>query len=125
MDGVVVADEGVDADGSEEADEAGEGEGWVEVARGPGGSVPGGGEDAEGGVEDAGAEAGAVVGDQGDEAGVEGVELLGGGGHVLEVLGDEDVGDADEGDGEAGGEHGGGGGEEKELAEVGTVGAPV
>src|SRR5436309_1893207 len=73
VDGVVVADEGVDADGGDEADGAGDGKGLPEVAGG--GSAPGAGGDEEADVEHAATEAGAVVGDERNEAGVEGVEL--------------------------------------------------
>ena len=123
MDGVVVADQGVDADGGDEADRAGDGQGLPEVAGG--GGAPGAGGDEKADVEHAATEAGAVVGDQGDEARVESVEAGGGGVHVLEVLGHEDDGDADEGDGEAGGEHGGGGGVHEVAGGGGAVGAPL
>ena len=121
VDGVVVADDGVDADGGEEADSAGEGKGLPAVAGGL--PAPCAGDDEEADVEHAASEAGAVMRDEGDEARINLVEAGGGGAEVFQVLGDEDGCHAEQGDGDARNEHGGAGGEEEAIAEArGAVG---
>ena len=68
VDGVVVAHDRVDADGGAEADAAGESEGLPQIERGV--CAAGAGEDQEADVEHSSAKAGAIVSDEGNQAGI-------------------------------------------------------